>query len=256
MKRPPIVLGLAGLTVLLILGSFLIVVTQVNPGVSRNENEIRSQQLTLHSIICAQAQSTANAYRYRSLTPSGKVEPIRHFLTRMQAQQQTLRLSRGLGCESAPGFPPFRLQLRRALAQIHRILLSFDKRLRKPISLPMPTPTPVLPLIGDEGLPPPGQSLHGGLAPAIPPSPLSPPQKNVLPPAKPEPLPNIPAVPTSKPPVPHPPEEEPVARGPRPQNNGVELPEAVLPVLPSEGEETCHISVLGVKICVPVPVGE
>ena len=122
MKRPSIIVGIAALTGLLILASFLIILFSVNPGVDRNEGEIRKAVMSQKAIICAQVQTTANAYRFRSLTPSGDVEPIRHFLTRMQAQQQTLRLARGSECKSAPGFPPVGLQVRRALEQIDRIL--------------------------------------------------------------------------------------------------------------------------------------
>lgn len=127
MKRPSVVLGLAALTGLLIFGSFLLIVFSVNPGVNRNDKEIKRAVASQHAIICAQVQNTANAYRFRSLTPSGEVEPIQHFLIRMQAQQQTLRLARGSNCMSTPGFPPVGIQVRRALAQIKRILEHFDK---------------------------------------------------------------------------------------------------------------------------------
>src|SRR5262245_21408102 len=112
MRRPPVVIGLAIGTVVALAVAIGLIVFSVNPTTESNQEEIlgqrgdiAAQQRTLHSIICAQAQSTANAYRFRSLTPSGKIESIQHFLTRMQAQEQTLKLSRGLECESAPGFP-------------------------------------------------------------------------------------------------------------------------------------------------------
>lgn len=123
------------------LGALLLLVVTValqifvlNPAAEKNHRDITSQQMTVRAVICAQAQSTANAYRFRSLTPSGKIESIRHFLTRMQAQQQTLRLSRGLACDVAPGFPPFRHQLQQALAQIKKILGRYGEALKKPVA--------------------------------------------------------------------------------------------------------------------------
>lgn len=128
-------------TALLILIAILLVVFVVNPttqenqsGLREQQRTIREQQTTLHAVICAQAQSTANVYRFRSLTPSGDVEGIRHFLTRMQAQEQTLKLSRGLGCKSSPGFPPFEVQIRRALFEIRRILERFSPKMQRPVS--------------------------------------------------------------------------------------------------------------------------
>jgi len=134
MRRPPVVLGLAFLTALALFVALGLILFSVNPGVNRNEGQIKRAVMSQHAIICAQVQNTANAYRFRSLTPSGEVEPIRHFLTRMQAQQQTLRLARGSECKSAPGFPPVGLQVRRALRQIHEILQHFEPKLREPIS--------------------------------------------------------------------------------------------------------------------------
>src|SRR5262249_38686302 len=104
-----------------------------NPSVDRNEEDIAQAVNSQHAIICAQVQNTANAYRFRSLTPSGDVEPIRHFLTRMQAQAQTLRLARGSECKSAPGFPPVGLQVKRALHQINGILRYFEPKLQEPM---------------------------------------------------------------------------------------------------------------------------
>jgi hypothetical protein len=134
MRRPPIVLGTALITVLALLVALGLILFSVNPTASDNQKEIRMAVMSQHAIICAQVQNTANSYRFRSLTPSGNVEPIRHFLTRMQAQQQTLRLARGSECKSAPGFPPVGLQVRRALRQIHEILQHFEPKLREPVS--------------------------------------------------------------------------------------------------------------------------
>lgn len=136
LRRPPVVLGLAliiGIALCVALGLILF---SVNPGVSNNNKEIKEAVSSQHAIICAQVQNTANSYRFRSLTPSGEVEPIRHFLTRMQAQQQTLRLARGSECKSAPNFPPVGLQVRRALHQINEILQHFEPKLRRPVDRP------------------------------------------------------------------------------------------------------------------------
>jgi hypothetical protein len=142
-KRPLVALTLAAITALALLVALGLILFSVNPSVDRNEEGLHRQQAELrkavmsqHAIICAQVQNTANAYRFRSLTPSGDVEPIRHFLTRMQAQQQTLRLARGSKCRSAPGFPPVGLQVRRALRQIYEILQHFEPALREPIREP------------------------------------------------------------------------------------------------------------------------
>lgn len=133
MRRPAIVLIMATVTFLALLVAVGLILFSVSPTTQSNQDEIKQAIRSQHAITCAQVQNTANAYRFRSLTPSGKVEPIRHFLTRMQAQAQTLRLARGSECESAPGFLPVGIQVRRALAQINRILMSFKPKLRKPV---------------------------------------------------------------------------------------------------------------------------
>lgn len=141
MRRPPVVLGMAVITALALLVAVGLIIFQVNPqqdetqrGVDRQQRELTKQVREINMIICSQAQTTANAYRFRSLTPSGKVEPIRHFLTRMQAQRQTLELSQGRNCPVAPGFPPFEFQLKRALREIDAILNRFNAKQREPIS--------------------------------------------------------------------------------------------------------------------------
>lgn len=156
MRRPPVVLGMAIITILALCVAVGLILFSVNPTQSDNQKAIKQAVMSQHAIICAQVQNTANAYRFRSLTPSGEVEPIRHFLTRMQAQQQTLRLARGSECRSAPGFPPVGLQVRRALNQIHEILLHFEPKLREPISR------------GVSHLSPAGSGKQGGFLPSVP----------------------------------------------------------------------------------------
>lgn len=140
MRRPPVVLGMAVITALALIVAVALIVFQVNPQQDETQSGLKQQQMELaqqikniNAIICSQAQVYANAYRFRTLTPSGNVEPVRHFLTRMQAQRQTLELSQGRDCPVAPGFPPFEFQLERALQQIERILSSFSAQQRKPV---------------------------------------------------------------------------------------------------------------------------
>jgi hypothetical protein len=124
---------MAAITILALLLAVGLILFSVTPTQKDTQAELRQAVMSQHAIICAQVQNTANSYRFRSLTPSGQVEPIRHFLTRMQAQQQTLRLARGSNCRSAPNFPPVGLQVRRALHQINEILQHFEPELRKPV---------------------------------------------------------------------------------------------------------------------------
>lgn len=182
MRRPPVVLGMAAITILALFVAVGLILFSVNPTQKINQDQIKRTQaeiekavMSQHAIICAQVQNTANAYRFRSLTPSGEVEPIRHFLTRMQAQQQTLRLARGSECKSAPNFPPVGLQVRRALHQINEILQHFEPKLRKPVDqrtssskhvgFPQDVSRPPKAGIGEEGVPLP---LKPELAPSAP----------------------------------------------------------------------------------------
>lgn len=174
MRRPPVVLGMAALTGLALIVAVGLILFQVNPqqdtnarNLSSQQRELASQVHDLNEIICSQAQTTANAYRFRSLTPSGKVEPIRHFLTRMQAQRQTLELSQGRKCPVAPGFPPFEFQLKRALEQIERILGSFSAQQREPvdrgISRGTPNPLQISPEFGVPSLINPDKTGKAGI---------------------------------------------------------------------------------------------
>ena len=211
MRRPPVVLGMALLTCMALLVAVLLILFSVNPSVDRNEGEIRKAVMSQHAIICAQVQNTANAYRFRSLTPSGDVEPIRHFLTRMQAQQQTLRLARGSECRSAPGFPPVGLQVKRALHQINEILQHFAPKLREPVrnashtsgynpkgyrhpSFSPAFSKPPKAGVGEEGVP---AKLHKELAPSAPVQPQGGNRHSVAPEEVPEPE----ATPAPEPPV-------------------------------------------------------
>lgn len=156
MRRPPVVLGMAFITTLALCVAIALIIFQVNPTQHSTQSELKIAVKSQHAIICAQVQNTANAYRFRSLTPGGDVEPLRHFLTRMQAQQQTLRLARGSECRSAPGFPPVGLQVKRALHQIYEILQHFEPKLREPISN------------GVSNLSPEGTDKQGGFLPSVP----------------------------------------------------------------------------------------
>jgi hypothetical protein len=166
---------MAAITILALFVAVGLILFSVNPTQKSTQAQLKQSVMSQHAIICAQVQNTANAYRFRSLAPNGEVEPIRHFLTRMQAQQQTLRLARGSECRSAPGFPPVGLQVRRALGQIHRILQSFEPRLRKPVaqdanghrhaSFSPSYSAPSHAGIGEEGVP---ATLKPELAPSAP----------------------------------------------------------------------------------------
>lgn len=218
MRRPPVVIGLAVGTVALILATLLLLVFNVSPGVNTNQKEIRAQRIrlavtieTTHRVICAQAQSAANSFRFRSLTPSGKIESPQHFLTRMQAQRQTLLLSLEANCQSSPGFPPFKIQVRRALEEIRQIFRHFGRSMQ--VSNPSELHDNGLNLgpfegqIGDEGVP----AGRGSLKPIHP---LAPPavggngsRRHPAPPVEAEPppaqeiAPVTPPVPVSPPPA-------------------------------------------------------
>ena len=133
------------------------------------------------------------------MTPSGEVETVQHFLVRIQAQQQTLKLSRGLGCQSNPGFPPFGDQVRKALAEI-AIILSYYNGHKEPASdqsaqrggefSEVLTPAPLLPTylpgsgrgVGEEGLlPAPEQPSGPKPKGAAPPKPSPPPPAGAQP---------------------------------------------------------------------------
>lgn len=191
---------MAGITILALIVAVGLILFQVNPSTESNreslniqERELAEQQNRLQGIICAQAQTTANAFRFRSLTPSGEVETVQHFLVRILAQQQTLKLSRGLACESAPGLPSFEKQVRKALKEI-AIILSYYNGGEEPVSdkggqgeqdfSEILTPDPFLPSyvpgsgrgVGEEGLLPAPQQPTGpkpkGTMPSEPPSAL------------------------------------------------------------------------------------
>lgn len=236
-RRPPVVLGMAAITILALLVAVGLILFSVNPTQKTNQDQIKATQveiqkavLSQHAIICAQVQNTANSYRFRSLTPSGKVEPIRHFLTRMQAQQQTLRLARGSECKSAPNFPSVGLQVKRALHQINEILQHFEPELRKPVvqrtpsgkhtSFPQDVPRPPKAGIGEEGVP---ATLKPELAPSAP---LEPQKGSHSAP------PESQAPPQTPPPAEAPAESAPEAAGSEGATRVVEKERIELPVVP------------------------
>lgn len=113
---PPVLAGLLGLIVLLLLVSIGLQAGVVNPTAQSTQSEVRQ-------IACAIAEQTANGSRVRTENPkTGEVETREHFLTRMLAQRHTLLIASGTGCDSAPGFPPFDVQVARALREINQIL--------------------------------------------------------------------------------------------------------------------------------------
>lgn len=250
-RRPPVVLGMAAITILALLVAVGLILFSVNPTQKSNEAQIKRTQaeiqkavMSQHAIICAQVQNTANSYRFRSLTPSGQVEPIRHFLTRMQAQQQTLRLARGSNCRSAPNFPPVGLQVRRALHQIDEILQHFEPELRKPVdrrtssskhaSFPQDIPRPPKAGIGEEGVP---ATLKPELAPSAP---LEPQKGSHVPPGQqqePQPPSQTP-VPAETPVAPAPEAAESEGATRAVEKERIELPTVPIPVVLNLLEET------------------
>lgn len=130
-----VTLSIVALTVAVILQIFVL-----NPKADRNRMEIIGVGTVVRRVICAQAATTANATRIRLSDPDGEVEGVRHFLTRMLAQRYTLRLSKGLNCASAPGFPPFEVQVRRALREIREILAQYPAVLKVPVSTEATSP--------------------------------------------------------------------------------------------------------------------
>ena len=88
----------------------------LNPTIQSTQNEVRG-------LACAVAEQTANAARVRTEDPrTGELETREHFLTRMLAQRHTLLVAKDIGCKSAPGFPPFDVQVATALREINQIL--------------------------------------------------------------------------------------------------------------------------------------
>lgn len=115
-KTPPVLAGLLSLIIVLLLVSIGLQAGVINPTAQSTQSEVRQ-------IACAIAEQTANASRVRTEDPkTGELESRRHFLTRMLAQRHTLLIARGTGCDSAPGFPPFEVQVARALQEINGLL--------------------------------------------------------------------------------------------------------------------------------------
>jgi hypothetical protein len=114
--RPPVLLiGMLVAILGILLYAVIIQGGVVNPTIQRTQSEVRE-------VVCAQAESTANAFRFRQVGPDGKIESREHFLTRMLAQRHVLLIAKDVSCKSAPGFPPFEVQVDRALKQINGIL--------------------------------------------------------------------------------------------------------------------------------------
>lgn len=125
------IFGTFGFVCLALLVAILVQLLILNPKADTNQTEIKGVGKAVQLVICAQAQSSANSYRVRTTAPDGSLEPIPHFITRMLAQRQTLSLARGLGCANTPGFPPFEMQISRALNEIRGILNGFRPEQRK-----------------------------------------------------------------------------------------------------------------------------
>lgn len=122
-RTPPLVAAAFGLIIVLLLVSIGLQAGVINPTTQSNHSELSSQGAEIKEVACATAESAANAFRVRSEDPrTGKLETVSHFLTRMLAQRHQLKTALPLGCTSARGFPPFRLQVDKALREIDTIL--------------------------------------------------------------------------------------------------------------------------------------
>lgn len=133
-KREFIVVGAVVGTVIGIVIALFFLFFVVNPTTQENHTDLKSQGNTLRDVACAQAQSTANAFRYRQVGPNEKLESVEHFKIRMVSQRGALIAALPLNCPSSPNFPPFKLQVARALAEIEAILHPRQRHLPKAIS--------------------------------------------------------------------------------------------------------------------------
>jgi len=118
----PIAIILLAVVAVLQVGGIALQAGVLNPTAQSNRTDLRTQGAEIRAVACAQAESTANAFRFRQIGPNGKTESREHFVTRMLAQKHTLEAAQGIGCHSAKGFPPFERQVARALHEIAVIL--------------------------------------------------------------------------------------------------------------------------------------
>jgi len=216
-KTPPVLAGLLGLIVVLLLVSIALQAGVVNPTAQSTQSEVRR-------IACAIAEQTANGSRVRTEDPkSHELETRKHFLTRLLAQRHTLIIAAGTGCASAPGFPPFDVQVARALREIDRILGYRPSRDRQAqarghgVAAPATQPaSPALAVTSVPGAPAsepahhaapaeghgPAPAPHGHAPSPSPPSTPAAPSEPVAEPSvpAPAPTPTTPAPPTQEPP--------------------------------------------------------
>lgn len=93
-------------------------------GYAIKSNEALSDQTNTNRIVvCANARSTALAFREPQISSSGRKETKNHFLNRIVGQRETLLASGHLDCPEIPGFDTFEYLRGKALAEIDRILL-------------------------------------------------------------------------------------------------------------------------------------
>ena len=121
-RELPLALIAIGVVIVLQVLGIVLQAVVLNPTTQSNQTALNSQGTEIRAVACAQAESTANAFRFRQIGPNGKTESRDHFVTRMLAQQHTLEAAQHIGCTSAKGFPPFEKQVARALHEISVII--------------------------------------------------------------------------------------------------------------------------------------
>lgn len=92
------------------------------------KQQLRQQIETNRRVVCSSARSTALAFREPSISADGTKEPQDHFIDRMLAQRETLRLAGPLDCAELPGFITFPFLRGRALYEIASLLHDSDPK--------------------------------------------------------------------------------------------------------------------------------
>jgi hypothetical protein len=106
--------------------------------------QLKNQIATNKRVVCASARSTALAFREPQISADGKAESQAHFIDRMLAQRETLRLAGPLNCSELRGFATFPFLRGRALYEIASLLYAANpKRFKPPERTRIPPPSSV-----------------------------------------------------------------------------------------------------------------
>lgn len=100
--------------------------------------QLREQIETNRRVVCSTARSTAIAFREPQISADGTKEPQDHFIDRMLAQRETLRLAGPLHCVELPGFATFPFLRGRALYEIAALLHDANPKRFHPPALDHP----------------------------------------------------------------------------------------------------------------------